>query len=81
MIRRPLSGGPLLNTTVAADGSPATLLADSFNVQAGWRYMPVVEERIVLEKDQRLVVRITAPAGGLTLNGSLAFEEIGCPAQ
>jgi hypothetical protein len=26
---------------VAADGSPATLLADSFNVQAGWRYLPV----------------------------------------
>ena len=37
------------NTTVAADGSPVTLLADSFNVQAGWRYLPLPEERFVLE--------------------------------
>jgi hypothetical protein len=65
---------------VAANGSPVTLLADSFNVQAGCRYLPVPEERIVLEKDPRLVVRITAPAGEVTLNGTLVFEEIGHPA-
>jgi hypothetical protein len=39
------------------------------------------EERIILEKDQRPVCRITAPADELTLNGRLVFEEIGCPAQ
>jgi hypothetical protein len=58
-----------------------TLLADSWNVQAGWRYLPVPEERLVLERDQRLVVRISAPADEITLNGTLVFEEIGCPAQ
>jgi hypothetical protein len=34
---------PLLE--VAADGSLVTLVADSFNVQAGWRYLPVPEAR------------------------------------
>ena len=54
-----------------------TLLADSWNVAGGWRYYPVPDERIVLEKDQRLVVRISAPADAITLNGTLVFEEIG----
>jgi hypothetical protein len=69
------------NTVVAADGAPVTLVADSFNVQAGWRHLPVPEERIVLEAGQRLVARITAPADEITLNGTLVFEEIGRPAQ
>jgi hypothetical protein len=37
--------------------------------------------RIVLERDQRLVVRISAPADEITLNGSLVFEEVGARAQ
>jgi hypothetical protein len=35
-------------------------------VQAGWRYLPVPEERPILERDQRLVVRISAPADEIT---------------
>lgn len=65
------------NTTVASGGSPATLIADSWNVQRGWRYCPPPAERIVLEKSQRAVVRITAPADAITLNGTLVFEELG----
>jgi len=48
---------------VAADSSPAKLLADSVNVGAGGAICP--EERLVLERDQRLVVRISG-AGGRT---------------
>ncbi len=66
-----------VEATVASNGSPVTLVADSFNVQAGWRYMPVPEERIVLEKDQRLLCRITAPADEITLSGTLVFDAIG----
>jgi hypothetical protein len=69
------------NTTVANTGTPITLLADAWNVQVGWRYLPLPEERIILEKSQRLVCRITAPADSITLNGTLVFEEIGYPAQ
>lgn len=65
------------NTTVANTGSPETLIADSFNVQAGWWYDPVDEEQIILEVSQRLVVRITAPADAVTMNGTLVFEECG----
>lgn len=65
------------NTTVAQDGTGAVLLADSWNVMGGWRYYPVPEERIEVGVSQRLVVRITAPADALTLNGTLVFEEVG----
>jgi hypothetical protein len=58
------------NTTIAADGSPVTLVTDSWNVAGGWRYLP----------EQRLVVRLSAPADEVTLNGTLVFEEIGKPA-
>ena len=46
----------------------------------GWRLYPVPDERIVREREQRLVVRISAPADEVTLNGRLPFEEIGAPA-
>jgi len=65
------------NTTVAANGSPVTLIADAWNIAAGWWYYPPEEEQIVLEKAQRLVVRITAPADSITVNGTIVFEEIG----
>lgn len=65
------------NTTVAQDGTGVVLLADSFNVMGGFRYYPVPEERIEVGVSQRLVVRITAPADSLTLNGTLVFEEVG----
>jgi hypothetical protein len=31
----------------------------------------------ILEKDQRLVVRVSAPADEITMNATLVFEEIG----
>jgi hypothetical protein len=65
------------NTTLAANGAPVTLIADSWNVQRGWRYCPRADERIVLQNGQRLVVRITAPADEVTLNGTITFEELG----
>ena len=65
------------NTTVANTGTPATLLADSLNVQGGWQYYPAPHDHIILDYSQRLVVRITAPADSLTMNGTLLFQEIG----
>lgn len=65
------------NTTVAQDGTGVVLLADTFNVMGGWRYYPVPEERIEVGVSQRLVVRITAPADSLTMNGTIVYEEIG----
>jgi len=63
------------NTTVAQDGTANVLRADAMNVAAGYRYYPAPEDRIWLEPEQRLVIRGTAPADGVTMNGTLVFRE------
>lgn len=77
------------NTTVAQDGSPEILIADTFNNMAGYHWPggddPTMRSNysdgyIYLNLSQRLVVRITAPAGAGTdidCNGTLVWEEIG----
>lgn len=69
------------NTTVAQDGTAAILHATAFNVQAGWFYKPKYDvefdERFKLEVSTRLVIRITAPADAITMNGTIKFQEIG----
>lgn len=66
------------NTTQASTGTPLTLVADAFNVQVGWQWIPTPEERIVLSPSQRCVVRLgAAPADAMNMNGTLVFEEIG----
>lgn len=65
------------NTTVATSGSPVDLVAETFNVAAGWSYRPLPEERIVVQPGVRLVCRITAPTDAITANGTIIFEEIG----
>lgn len=72
------------NTTPASGGSPITLISDTFNVAAGWVYNPPSpgntqddDERVFVNVSSRVVVRITAPADALTMNGYIVFEEIG----
>lgn len=75
------------NTTVAQDGTAETLLAGTVNIAAGWSLRDVLslgdprwEKQgygLWLTTSQRLVVRITAPADALTMNGTLIFEETG----
>lgn len=63
------------NTTVATAGSPETILADAWNIQAGWYYPSDGELRIAIAPSQRFVVRITAPADAITMNGTITWEE------
>jgi len=65
------------NTTLAQDGTGAVLCADAWNIQEGWCYAPPRDAMPILEKSQRLVVRINAPADEITVNATLVFEEIG----
>lgn len=73
------------NTTVAQDGSAQILIADSFNIQAGWWWKgdppdPIrgyVGSEIQLAPGAILVVRITAPADAITTNATIVFEETG----
>lgn len=65
------------NTTVAVNGTGVTLIADTMNVAAGWVWQAATDMRdvICLAGAERLVVRITAPADSLTMNGTIVFEE------
>ena len=79
------------NTTVANSGTPAILISETFNVQAGWLWSPsqidprrggsLDDEFIYLAPGSRLVVRITIPADAITMNGTLVFEELAKPAS
>lgn len=77
-----VSGGPaaasaveINNTTVANTGSAVVLVADAWNIAAGWAYTPPPAEQITVAASERIVVRITAPADSLTTNGTLIWEE------
>ncbi len=67
------------NTTVASTGSPQTLIVDAWNVAANWWYAPPRDEQPQVDINSRLVVRITAPADSLTINGTIVFEETNSP--
>lgn len=64
------------DTTVASGGTPEVLVADGWNVAAGWVHAPSDDERIWIEESTRLAVRITLPADSLTCNGTIMFEEV-----
>jgi len=67
------------NTTVASTGTAVTLHADTFNVRAGWVYIPTPEARPgVSQANTTLVVRLeAAPADQLTMSGTVIVEELG----
>lgn len=67
------------NTTaaVAGSGTLTTLVADGFNVQAGWDWFPAPEQRITILPGEALIVNLpTAPADALTMNGTAVVEEL-----
>ena len=74
------------NTTLASSGSPETLWADGWHLQAGfiWRLSErttslKTEGKILLKPSQRLVVRMASAVADdiVGANGTLLFEEIG----
>lgn len=65
------------NTTLAQDGTDVLLHADAWILADGWCFAPPSEQMPVLEKSQRLVVRIGAPVDEITVNATLIFEELG----
>ena len=64
------------NNTTAA-GTPVVIGAETFNVQAGYYYVPTPEERIIIPPSGIFNVKLTAaPDDSLTMSGSITFEEI-----
>jgi hypothetical protein len=67
------------NTTAAVVGSGTltTLVADGFNLQAGWDWFPAPEHRITFLPTEALIVNLPAtPADALTMNGVVIVEEL-----
>lgn len=76
-------GGPVTgaNVHVGSTALSATgvvvILEDSFNVQAGWLYLPTPEERIWIAPGEGLAaVSPAGPADALSLTASITYEEI-----
>jgi hypothetical protein len=71
------------NTTVANTGTGSIIVSDTWNIAAGWSLRDALslprdefpKNGIWLDASERLVVRITAPADSITVNGTLVFEE------
>lgn len=82
---RPVSpASPAASTIVEANNTTLStvqvvLLEDSFNVQAGWLYLPTPEERIVIPAGVTngfIVGLLTVPSDALDLTGTIVFEEL-----
>lgn len=65
------------NTTAASTGTTTTLLADAFNIRAGYQiWFPPEARPMVSQANTTLVVRMgAAPADSLTMSGTLFVEE------
>ena len=65
------------STTLASTDSAALILADAWNVAAGWWFNPPAAERPVIEPAQTMLLRMSAPADAMTMNGTVTFQELG----
>jgi len=74
----PAAGSVVEFNNTTQGGTPVVLLADSFNVQAGWQYRPTPEERLVISPSGILAIELpTAPADSITFDITITWEEIG----
>ncbi len=66
------------NTTIASTGTAVDLLADAFNIRAGWLYVPTPECRPRCGQGASTIVLrlMAAPADSLTMSGTIVFEEL-----
>lgn len=66
------------NTTIASTGTAVDLLADTFNVRAGYQFWWTPETApTASQANTTIVVRLmAAPADSVTMGGTLYFEEL-----
>lgn len=67
------------STTLSSTASATMMIADSWNVEAGYWLCPAPRDCIVLNPGQRAVLRMSTPNDPLSLNGTIMFQEIGAP--
>lgn len=64
------------STTLASSASQVLVLAEAFSVRDGFRYRPDPLERPLLNSNQRLHVRMTAPSTAMTFYGTATFRQL-----
>lgn len=79
------TGVPTAGSSVTGPGgtvstASAVLMDAASLIDGRWCHKPAPSDRIILEADQRLHVRVSAPSTN-RLNGSIIWSEIGRPAS
>ena len=70
------SGAVVESGCTGTSATQTTVLEDGWNVQAGWLYLPIPEERFWISPSQGFVVNLEAPTS-MTVTGSLTWREYG----
>lgn len=63
------------NTTPASGGAITTIRAEGFNVQGGYQYLPMREQRPFFRDGEVCLISLQAPADSLTVSGTVVIEE------
>ena len=67
-----------INDTTEATVNLLPLIEDSWNVQAGWLYLPTPETRIIIPAASNIVLTSpVVPNDAILVNMTITFEEIG----
>lgn len=64
------------DTTPASAGTIEEAYPDSFNVRNGWIYLPMPEERFIVDVGRLVMGLLTTPADSLTMSGGIIFAEL-----
>lgn len=66
------------DTTIASAGTIEEIYPDSWNVRTsgGWLYLPVPEERFIVDVGRLVMGLLTTPADSLTCSGGIIFAEL-----
>lgn len=77
-VGHPTADAAVVRNDTTLGTTPTLLHADTFNIQAGWIYMPVPEERIWVPPSGVFAVTLpAAPDGSTTISATLTWNEIG----
>jgi hypothetical protein len=64
------------DTTPASAGTIVEPFPDSWNVRSGFLYLPVPEERIIVDTGRLVLGLLANPADSLTCSGGIIFGEL-----
>lgn len=64
------------DTTPASAGTIEEVYPDAWNVRSNWIYLPIPEERFIVDTGRLVLGLLTTPADSLTVSGGLIFAEL-----